>query len=145
MEHLHFSIHINAPRERVWEVLWGGTTYTQWTRPFGEGGRAETDWKQGSHVHFLSADDEGMYALIERKEENAFMGFKHLGMVQDGKEVPPDASTHDWHGAREEYMLTQRGNGTELVVDMDVRAEDKASFQKMFPDALGIVKDLSEK
>lgn len=145
MEQLHFSIHINAPRERVWKTLWDGTSYTQWTRPFGEGGRAESDWLQGSHVHFLSADDDGMYALIDRKEDNAFMGLKHLGMVKHGKEVPPDDSTRDWVGAREEYTLTERAEGTELVVDMDVRAEDKASFQKMFPEALGIVKDLAEK
>jgi uncharacterized protein YndB with AHSA1/START domain len=32
-----FKITINAPRKKVWETLWGETTYPKWTAPFCEG------------------------------------------------------------------------------------------------------------
>ena len=39
MERLHFSIHIDAPLERAWRVLWDDATYTQWTARLGAGSR----------------------------------------------------------------------------------------------------------
>ncbi|MBK8612854.1 MAG: hypothetical protein IPN85_05070 [Flavobacteriales bacterium] len=95
-------------------------------------------------MHFLSPEGDGMYAVIDRMEENAFMGFKHVGMLKDGKEVPPDDTTREWTGAREEYELKVRNNGTELLVIMDVGEKELASFKKMFPEALAIAKELAE-
>ena len=37
MERHQFKATINAPRERVWEILWGDETYPQWTSAFAEG------------------------------------------------------------------------------------------------------------
>ena len=45
MEKQEFKISINAPREKVWEVLWNDTTYPAWTAVFSEGSHAVTDWK----------------------------------------------------------------------------------------------------
>ena len=48
MEKLKFSININAPREKVWDVLLGEKTYPQWTSVFSPDSisTAETDWQE---------------------------------------------------------------------------------------------------
>ena len=50
MERKEFTIDINAPREKVWDVLWQDDSYRKWTSVFSEGSHAETDWKKGSKV-----------------------------------------------------------------------------------------------
>lgn len=143
MERLNYSISINAPRERVWKILWNDDTYPRWTEPFGPGGRAVTDWKEGGRIHFLAASDDGMYSSIERKEENAYMAFKHLGTVKNGVEQSADAS-QAWVGSEEAYTLTERNGGTELAVVVDVEQEEVAKFNDAFPQAFAIVKALAE-
>jgi uncharacterized protein YndB with AHSA1/START domain len=145
MEHLHFSTHINAPRERIWNVLWNEDTYPQWTAPFGAGGRAESDWKEGGRIRFLSAEGDGMYAVIDRKDEPAFISFTHQGAFKDGKEQPLDDATRAWAGAKEQYTLKEQNGGTELSVAMDVVEGEASSFREMFPKAFAIVKQLAER
>ena len=36
MEKLHFSVNINASKEKVWQTLWDDTTYRKWTSAFSE-------------------------------------------------------------------------------------------------------------
>jgi uncharacterized protein YndB with AHSA1/START domain len=54
MQKLNFSTTIDAPKEKVWQVLWDHDNYRKWTAPFCEGSYAETDSKEGSKVLFLS-------------------------------------------------------------------------------------------
>ena len=58
-------------------------------------GRALSDWTQGSHVQFLAANGDGVFAQIERVEENSFPCFKHWGLVRHGKEPPPDMAMRE--------------------------------------------------
>ena len=37
METLNFEIIINAPIQKVWDLLWNHDSYTQWTQFFGKG------------------------------------------------------------------------------------------------------------
>ena len=46
MEKQTFKITIDAPREKVWDVLWSDDTYREWTSVFSPGSRAETDWRR---------------------------------------------------------------------------------------------------
>lgn len=70
MERKEFRTTIDAPKEKVWQVLWNDETYPKWTAPFGEGSRAETDWKEGSKVLFLGAEGEGMVSRIAENRPN---------------------------------------------------------------------------
>jgi len=141
MKKLNFSVRINAPREKVWNVLWGDDTYLQWTKPFGEGGKVVTDnWKEGSKVLFLGADGSGMFSTVASNKPNEYMSFKHLGEMKEGKEQPAS----DWAGSMENYTLKDANGGTELLVDMDVAEEYEEMFSGIFPKALNIVKELSE-
>jgi uncharacterized protein YndB with AHSA1/START domain len=144
MEKLHFTQQINASRERVWDVLWNERTYSQWTAPFGEGGRAETDWNEGSRVLFLAPEGNGMYGVLDRVDKPAFLSITHHGVYKDGKEQPMDDAGRVWSGAQEQYTLSEHNGGTELSVSVDVVEGEVSPFGTMFPKALAIVQRLAE-
>ena len=140
MTRLHYSVDIDAPRERVWTVLWDDKTYRDWTSAFMEGSHAVSDWKEGSKIQFLDPNNNGMVAIIEKKVANERMVFRHLAEIKEGKEQP-EAS---WAGAHEEYTLKDNGRGgTTLIVDSDSAEEYKEIFEQAFPKALQRVKELA--
>lgn len=145
MEKTTFKATINAPREKVWEVLWGNNSYPQWTAPFSEGSKVETNWEKGSKVLFLdSKSNSGMVARIADKVPNEFMSFQHLGEVYNGVEDLTSDKVKAWAGAYENYTLTNVNGKTELLVEMDMVDEFKDYFTKAWPLALDKVKELSE-
>ncbi|MBD0850340.1 SRPBCC family protein [Maribacter arenosus] len=145
MERKEFKTTINAPREKVWKVLWGDSTYPKWTAPFGEGSRAETDWKEGSKVHFLSADGGGMVSRIAKNRPNEFMSIEHLGIAKNGVEDTTSEKVKEWKGAMENYSLLDKEGKTMLLVAMDIADEYLDYFVKVWPKAFEKVKELSEK
>jgi len=144
METLNFSIKINAPREKVWNVLIGGKTYPEWTAAFAPGSQAETDWKEGSKALFTDGKGNGMVSTIAKNKPNEFLSIKHLGMVKDGVEDLTSDKVKQWSGAMENYTLKETGGVTELKIDMDSDDEYKDYFSKTWPKALDKVKELSE-
>ena len=145
MEKLEFTIEIDAPRNKVWDVLWADNTYREWTSVFSEGSRAETDWKKGSKVLFLDGKNHGMVSTIAENIPNEFMSFKHLGEVKDGVEDIDSAKAQGWSGALENYTLKTVNGKTALTVDMAITPEFKEMFESVFPKALEKVKTLAEK
>ena len=145
MEKQQFKISIEAPREKVWDILWNDVSYREWTSVFSEGSRAETDWKKGSKVLFLSSSNEGMVSRIEENIPNEFMSFRHLGVVKDGVEDLEGGKAKEWTGSLENYTLKTVNGRTELIVDMDITDEYKDYFLTTFPKALEKVKELAEK
>ena len=146
MKKLNFSVDINAPGEKVWDTLWGNDTYGQWTSAFGsEGSTAVTDWQEGSKVLFLGAGGkEGMYSVIDKKQPNTYIAFKHLGVVKEGKEQPQDEETKKWSGAMETYTLKENNGATSLLVTLDATDDFADFFNDTFPKALQKVKDIAE-
>src|SRR5215510_8339251 len=135
MKTLNFSIRIKAPKQKVWKTLWEDETYKKWTSAFSEGSYAVSDWQEGSKILFLSPGGEGMYSVIDKKVPNEFMSFKHLGVVKDGKEQPADNETKDWSGAMENYTLTEKKDGVELSLAMDITDAHENYFKETFPKA----------
>jgi hypothetical protein len=145
METKEFKISINAPREKVWDVLWNDASYRAWTSVFAEGSHAETDWKKGSKVLFLDNKGRGMVSVIAEKIPNEFMSFRHLGEVKDGVEDTSSERVSQWSGALENYSLKTLNGKTELIVDMNITDEFMDYFLNTWPKALDKVKELAEK
>ena len=146
MEKLQFNTTIDAPREKVWETLWGSENYPAWTSVFSEGSHAETDnWKKGSKVLFLDGKGQGMVSKVDENIPNEFMSFLHLGEVRDGVEDTESERVKQWAGAHENYTLKTVDGKTELTVDLDMNEEFKDYFVDIFPKALNKVKELAEK
>jgi len=144
MERHQFKTTIDAPRERVWEILWGEQTYPQWTSPFSEGSQVKTDWKKGSRVLFLDGNGEGMVSRIVDNVPNEFMAFEHLGFVKDGKEDIQAAKEKGWSGSIENYTLKTVNGKTEVTVDQDIEREHKDMFLEIWPKALEKLKNIAE-
>src|SRR5437868_14316853 len=117
MEKLHFKTLINAPQEKVWDVLWGSLTYPMWTSVFAEGSSVETDWKEGSKVLFLDGKGHGMVSTIAKKTPKEFMSFKHLGTVNNGVENVDSEQNKEWAGWLENYTLKTVEGKTDLTID----------------------------
>ena len=144
MKKLSYQTEIKAPKDKVWKVLWDDATYRAWTSAFSEGSYAVSDWQEGSKVLFLSAEGDGMYSQIDKMIPEAYMSFRHIGVVKNGQEQPLDEETKAWSGSKENYTLHDTGNGTRLEVEVDMDESYEDFFNTTFPKALAKVKELSE-
>ena len=145
MQKINFSTSINAPKEKVWEILWNLDAYKAWTSAFAEGSQAKTDdWKEGSKVLFVDPKGNGMVSMVAVNKPNEYMSFKHLGEVHEGVEDITSDRVKGWSGSTENYTLKDDSGSTNLLVDMDIPDEFKEMFEKMWPIALEKLKALAE-
>jgi uncharacterized protein YndB with AHSA1/START domain len=141
LNRLRFAVDIDAPRNKVWRVLWDDASFRDWTSVFAEGSHAVSDWNEGSPIQCIDpASQSGMSAVIEKKRTGEFMSFRHEAEIKDGKVQPPAA----WSGAHENYTLMASDGKTTLTVDLDAPDEYREMFEDKFPQALQRVKNLAE-
>lgn len=144
MKTLEFNIEINAPREKIWQILWDDATYRDWVSAFCEGTYAVSNWNEGDKIHFLSPNGDGMNSIIEKKIDNQYMAFKHISELKNFIEMPVDEATLEWTGGMEIYELIQEKNATKLNVKMDCIVKYIEYFNSTFPNGLKRIKELSE-
>lgn len=146
MERLQFKTVIDAPRSKVWNILWDDDTYRKWTSVFSADSHAVTDWKKGSKVLFLDGKGSGMVSTVAENIPNEYMSIKHLGEVRDGVEDTTSERVKKWGAgdAQENYTLKDVDGKTELTIDLDMSEEFKDYFVDAFPKALDKVKELAE-
>jgi uncharacterized protein YndB with AHSA1/START domain len=139
MTTLEYAIEINAPKEKVWKALWKDENYRRWTSVFSEGSYAESDWREGSPIKFLTPNGSGMFSVIKTKKDNEQMVFEHLGEIKNGVE-----EKKDWAGNSESYFLSQNGNTTTLTARLVFSENFADYFNQTFPKALEIVRQIAE-
>lgn len=145
MIHKTFKVQINAPAEKVWECLWQDDNYKKWTSAFNTGSHAVTDWQEGSEIRFLNQYKHGVYGFIDKVERYRLMQFRHVGEVKDGINQPLTDKTKVWTNSIESYRLQPNDDGTLLEVAVDIPEEHEQSFDKSFPQAMDILKNMAEK
>jgi hypothetical protein len=150
MQKIHFSIHINAPKEKVWEIMLDDVIYREWTLPFNESGSYYVgDWSEGSKMIFLGPDPEkGVGGMVSRIKENRpyeFMSIEHVGEISNGVEDTESEAVQKWKGAHENYTFEDEEGGTKLTIDLDMTEEFKDYMEAAWPKALEILKELAEK
>ncbi len=144
MERIYFKIEIDAPKEKVWNVLLGETTYPVWTAPFAEGSRVITDWQIGSKALFVNAEGDGMISKIAEHIPNEYISIHHLGMYMNGLEDYESEEVKKWTGAIENYKLSTKDGKSLLSVELDTTEDHKSYFEEKWPIALEKVKELAE-
>ncbi|MQA91822.1 MAG: SRPBCC domain-containing protein [Gemmatimonas sp.] len=150
MHRLHFSILIDAPKQKVWHTMLDDKTFREWTQAFHPGSYYKGDWNKGSKILFLGPDPEtgkegGMVSRIAENKRYEFVSIEHLGILQDGKEDTTSETARKWTPAFENYTFKERDGATEVLVDVDVEDEHVEPFQQMWPNALQKLKELAEK
>ena len=142
---LHYSIQINAPREKVWNTMLGDATYREWTMVFMPGSYYQGDWSKGSKILFLGPGapgekEGGMAAIVAENRPHEFMSLSYHAEVRNGIEVPMEGNGF------ENYSLEDKDGGTEVSVDLLNLPEEYADmFNDSWPKALEKLKELTEK
>lgn len=149
METISHTIEINATAEEIWEILWDQKTYSEWTQFFCEGenngGSYESDWKVGGRTVFLdSTGQNGMISTIQSLNEPYEVVFKHLGYIQDGKEITDSKEIEEWSGAQEKYFLTKLEDYTKLQGELQTMSEYAENMKNGFVKGFERVKKLAE-
>jgi Activator of Hsp90 ATPase homolog 1-like protein len=149
MKTLHFSILINAPKEKVWNTMLGEDTYRAWTDVFMPGSHYVGSWSEGSKILFLAPGETGeMSGMVSRIIENRpyeYVSIEHLGEVHEGKEDTSSEEGKRWAGAFESYTYKEKDGRTDVLVDTDTVEEFEEIFQESWPKALQKLKELAEK
>jgi uncharacterized protein YndB with AHSA1/START domain len=144
MKKLEYSIAIDATPEKVWDVIIGQDTYSQWTAPFAPGSMVETDWKKGSKAIFSDGTGNGMVSEILESIPGKFLSIHHLGEVKDGVEDPTTFQGEQWGDACENYTLKGVDGKTVWQVNMDMNDDYVQYMEDTWPLALSKVKELAE-
>lgn len=147
---LNASIFINAPKERVWEVMLGPESYEKWTKVFNPTSHYIGDWSEGSKMLFLGTDENGeneggMVSRIAKNIPHEYLSIEHLGIVENGVEDTTSEKAKSWGPAFENYTFTEKDGGTEFTLDQDMEEEYVEMFKGMWEEALPILKELAEK
>lgn len=149
MQKVHYSIHIDAPVEKVWEKMLDDKTYRIWTKPFHPGSYFKGDWSKGSKILFIGPDENGkemgMMSMIEENRPYEYISIKHMGIIADGVEDTTSDEVKKWVPAYENYTFKSANGGTDLSIDLDLNEEYVEQFNQMWPKALEKLKEISEK
>lgn len=148
MQKKHYSIQINAPREKVWDTMLGRETYREWTSAFSPGSDYKGSWDQGAEIRFIGPGEGGETGMLARIKENRlheFVSIEHYGMIENGVEDTTSEKVKAWAGAHENYTFADRDGGTEILIDIDVEDGYAQMFDDMWPRALQALKELAER
>lgn len=145
METLNYEKVINAPIQKVWDLLWNSETYPKWTQFFMQDSLFITDWKIGGKTYFVDQEKNGMVSTIKTLDEPFEIIFSHLGTVKNGVEDTMSRAVEEWSGAEEKYFLRAIDeHTTELRAVTHV---DKNSIDFMnngFNKGFELIKNLAE-
>ncbi|MDR2249081.1 SRPBCC domain-containing protein [Acinetobacter sp.] len=144
METLIYEVEIEAPIEKVWEILWNSETYNAWAKFFAPGSSMHTDWQIGGKTYFLDGDGNGMVSTIEEMKKPEILIFKHLGMIKDGKEDLESEEVKVWSGSLEKYYLGQKNGVTTLKVEIATLPEYIGMLKSGFVQGFEAVKYIAE-
>ncbi|MFC5382616.1 SRPBCC family protein [Aquipuribacter nitratireducens] len=138
------QIDVEAPRERVWEVLTADATYRQWTAEFAEGSFAETDWQEGSSVRFLGPEGTGLVGRIAASRRPELLDVEYTGVVSGGGDDTESEEARLWSGTHETYRLADAGGGTHLMISAPMEDAYYDDMVAAWERALARVKELAE-
>lgn len=149
MKKLNLEIEINTSPENVWDSIVNKTKYSKWTSAFHESSHFEGGWNKGDSIRFLSVNTDGQKSgIISELAESRFpeyISIKHLGSFLNGVEDYTSDEVKKWTPSFENYIFEKSGdNKTLFKLDMGVPEEFYDMFMQMWPNALILLKQVSE-
>lgn len=136
-------MEINAPKEKVWQVLTDNNLTTIWYSAFGEGTHAETDWKLGSKALFTDNTGSGLVSKIIVNKPFESLSVEHQGIVTNGTEDYESDIAKLIKGGLENYYLTETNGITTLSIECDMSSDYYDSMSAAWEDALKILNKLA--
>ncbi len=145
-----YAITIDAPKEKVWQLMLDDAAYREWAGVFNPGSHFVGSWEQGSEIRFLGPDPEtgklaGMVSRVHEHRPAEFVSIEHLGFFADGVVDTTSDMVKQWTPSYENYTFQDANGGTELVIDIDVLEDHRSFFDETWPEALRTLKALAER
>lgn len=151
MEKNQFNIQINAPVNKVYDMMLGLSnikTYEQWTSIFNPTSTYEGSWNKGSKILFVGMNDKaekgGMVSQIEENIPNKFVSIKHIGMLVAGKEITEGPDVESWTGMLENYTFEENNEITLVSIELDTPEDFAKYMNQTYPKALNKLKEICE-
>lgn len=132
------QIEINAPAEKVWQVLWNKDYYEKWAAAFTPGSHYIGDLKQGGRIKFLDPHNNGMESDVASLTKNREVTFHHLHELEAGKEGKSLGNM------QEKYSLNEQDGITTLSLTSDMPDEYFSEMDASTTKALQTIKELAE-
>lgn len=150
MKTLYFNERIEASPNKVHNVMLSLKTYEEWTKPFSPTSSFNGNWSEGSNVLFTSTDENnvvmGMIATVDKNIPGEIVIVRHIGIFADNKEIFEGEQVDRWKNSLEVYRFKGGANHTDLLCSMEVDSkENEEMFEKMWPEALTILKEICER
>lgn len=157
MKKLQFKVSINAPVNKVYDIMLGinsKSTYEQWTSLFNPTSTYEGSWNKGSKILFIGVDEKGekggMVSRIAENIPNRFVSIQHYGLVKADKEITEGPEVEKWANGFENYTYEESNGpdsygGTTVTVDLDTTEDFLGYMNETYPKALNKLKEICEK
>ncbi len=152
MNKLQFKIEINAPAQKVYEMMLGlndKTTYEYWTAVFDPTSTYEGSWDKGNKIFFIGMDKNGKKAgmvseIVEHKPAE-FISIRHYGILDGDLEITTGEQVEKWAGGHENYCFIENNDTTTVIIEMDTIDANFDSLNKTYSKALEKLKEISER
>lgn len=148
MQKLIYKISIEAPAEKVVEIMLGKETFKLWTVEFEPTSDFEGGWNKGDKIYFTAIGRDGkkggMVSRIAEHVPNKFVSIEHYGILDNGIEITEGEQVEKWAGGHENYTYDELNGITTVTVDIDVTDEHLSYFNQTYPKALEKLKELCE-
>lgn len=138
------QVHINAPKENVWNVLVQDKFNSIWYEEFCPGTHAQTDWKEGSKVVFTNTSGEGIAGKIIESKPGEALSIEFTGFVKGGMEDYESEEAQKVKDTHESYVLTETNGATLLHIESDMPPEHFEAMSQAWDRALQKIKSLAE-
>jgi hypothetical protein len=152
MKKLQFKVSINAPANKVYDVMLGisnKSTYEQWTAMFNPTSTYEGKWDKGSKMLFIGTDEKGekggMVSEIADNIPNRFVSIRHYGLVKGNAEITEGPEVEKWANGFENYTFEENNGTTNVTVDLDTTEDFLDYMNQTYPKALNKLKEICEK
>lgn len=146
MKTMHFSIDINAPKQKVWDTMLNHGTYEQWVSASWPDSNFEGQWQKGSLIKFFGTDKSGTLAEITELKKFDYVAATHVAvLLKGGAEDRESDFAKGWSGTKESYTFTEKNGATSLVVEIQTNPQWAGMFEEGWPAALQKLKEICEK
>ncbi len=152
MKKIQFTVIINVPSKKVYDVMLGisnKSTYEQWTAMFNPTSTYDGSWNKGSKMLFIGVDEKGekggMVSEIAENIPNRFVSIRHYGLVKANLEITEGPEVEKWANGFENYTFEENNGAAKVTVDLDTTEDFLDYMNQTYPKALDKLKELCEK
>jgi hypothetical protein len=151
MKKLHFTVKINTPVSKVYDLMLGisnKSTYEQWTALFNPTSTYEGNWNKGSKMLFVGFDENGeksgLVSEIFDNILNQYISIRHYGLVKANIEITSGPEVEKWANGFENYTFEEKNGTTSVTVEIDITEDFLDYMNETYPKALNKLKELCE-